>query len=332
MRRPAQLLLIVLFLILLAFPVFSEAALDAPVAPPSFLPVFLMPSPSAMPALTPSPSPSPTPLPDTLETMVSVSPDRMVVPVETQVRLTLKSGAANAPVSDVRICRDNGSVICDVGVLSAEGDYSYLFTETITPTDTQLSEGAIVYLLRYTLGKGTKLERAVERALPVTLTQLPAEPSLEFTRALPVTCAKPGEELRIAYRVRNTGNVPLTDLVITDELLGEVGRLERLDPNEKRSFICRYKFKKTAISKPNVRYSHRATREVFEKQLGAAAVYLADERLDIELTSDLSTVSPGGVVTLTYRIANNGTVAYDRLRLSDQTLGIPGRTRHKIRG
>lgn len=39
------------------------------------------------------------------------------------------------------------------------------------------------------------------------------------------------------------------------------------------------------------------------------------------LDADQSTVSPGGVVTLTCRVTNNGTVSYEGLRLSDQGLG-----------
>lgn len=300
----------------LAGPVVARAApLDAPVTP---LPVEA----AASPAPSPTPAPTPTPLPvyqDTLTAHAAVDEPDMVAPEEVLVRLVIENGG-DEPIGDVRVCRDSGAVVSELGPLAA-GDGQLAFSEAITPTDTQLEEGAIHYLVRYTLGKDKPGETEKEQVVSAALNKLPAMPGVEFTRSLPVTSCQQGEEAAIAYRVKNTGNVALTNILVTDQLCGQVGALERLEPGAQHTFLYRFTVEQTATSRPTLTYSHRATRETFEKELGEASIYLANAQLDIVLDADQSTVSPGAIVTLTCRVTNNGNVTYDRLRLSDQGLG-----------
>ena len=243
----------------------------------------------------------------------------MVTPEEVRVRVTIVN-SGDEPIGDVRICRENGALVDELGPLAA-GDGQLVFVEDITPTQEQLDEGYIVYLVRYTLGKGKPGQTEKERLVRVAIHQMPARPGAEFTRSMPVINCQAGEEATIAYRVKNTGNVTLTDLVVTDALCGEVGRLEALEPGAQYTFLYRFTVEETATSHPTLRYSHRATEETFEKELADASIYLANAQLSIVLDADQSTVSPGGVVTLTCRVTNNGTVSYEGLRLSDQGLG-----------
>lgn len=279
--------------------------------------------PQLPPRPTASPGPTATPLPvyaDTLKIDHQAQPSSMVAPEPVQVQISLENPAAE-PIGEIRICRDNGAVVKEVGVLPKDGKADDKFSDTITPTDAQLDEGRMIYLVRYTLGVGKPGASARERAVVVPITRLPAEPGVEFTRSIPVASARPGEEVSIAYRVRNTGNVALTHLSVTDGDAGEVGALDRLDPGERKTFFHRFVMEDTFTSNPKLSYSHRATRDTFEKELAGAAIYRADERLSITLEADRSAVSPGEVVTLTYRVVNLGDVPYDHLRLTDQLMG-----------
>lgn len=275
------------------------------------------------PRPTISPGPTATPLPvyeDTLKIDYQAQPSSMVAPEPVQVQISLENPAAE-PIGEIRICRDNGAVVKEVGALPKDGKADDKFSDTITPTDAQLDEGKMIYLIRYTLGAGKPGATAQERTVVVPLTRLPAEPGVEFTRSIPVASARPGETVSIAYRVRNTGNVALTHLSVADGDAGEVGALDRLDPGERKTFFYRFTMEETFTSKPKLSYSHRATRDTFEKELAGAAIYRADERLSITLEADRSAVSPGEVVTLTYRVTNLGDVQYDHLRLTDQLMG-----------
>ena len=285
------------------------------------------PTPRPTPIPTPTPTPKPTPPPDTLNCTQIINPPRMVAPENAQVQLVI-SNIAPEPIGNIRIYRDNGALIFEAGTLSLGEMDSATFSEEITPTDTQFEDGEIRYQLRYTLGPGLPSETEAEMWVRVPIDKIPAEAELEFTRPMPVTSAKQGENITIAYRLRNTGNVALTKLVITDELLktkenktGEVAVIDRLEPDERRSLTHTFTVKETTSSKPKVSYSYRGARETNEKELSAMAIYLVEEKLSIKLEADKSAVSPGDMVTLTFRVVNEGGVSYDRLRLSDRALG-----------
>ena len=90
----------------------------------------------------------------------------MVVPEEIQVEVSLEN-TGRIPISDIKVCRENGSVVRELGALN-EGE-SARFQETITPTDTQLNEGAIPYLVCYTLaGRSAGPGRTAAHLLRIT--------------------------------------------------------------------------------------------------------------------------------------------------------------------
>lgn len=308
--------LVVAFLSAWAGVALGEPAAAVPTPSPFVLPQIIV---------TPEPTRAPTPEPlpvyeDTVEAEQEATPREMVAPEPMEVKITLTNDG-EVPVGNIRICRDNGEVIAEAKGLPQASGAPYVFVDAITPTDAQLDAGQIVYLIRYTLGIGLPGEAEEEQALIVPVTKIPAEPGVEFTRSIPVKSLKAGEKVAIAYKVKNTGNVALTHLSVSDGTLGEVGALDRLDPGERQTFISQLEIDETFTSKPTLTYSHRATRDTFEKTLAGSVVYLADEQLDISLSADVSTVSPGGKVTLTYRVVNSGSANYDHLHLSDPVLG-----------
>lgn len=257
---------------------------------------------------------------DTLSVSASVSPSGMAVPVEAQVYLTLVNGATE-PISDIEVCRANGELIREIGTLSGSGQSSYVFDETLTPTYKQLKAGGVSYLVRYTLGKGEPGEDKRELSVLAPITRLKVEPGLDFTRSLSANYAQPGDEVCITYRLRNTGNVALTDLVIKDALCGEVARLDLLGPGKRDTFTKNVTIQKTSESKPTVSYTYANAGGRRSEKLDALTIYQADELLEARLDVDKSAVSPGEVVTLQLKLTNRGNVTYDKLEISDQVLG-----------
>ncbi|MEA5065588.1 MAG: hypothetical protein VB065_06015, partial [Eubacteriales bacterium] len=121
--------------------------------------------PQLPPRPTASPGPTATPLPvyaDTLKIDHQAQPSSMVAPEPVQVQSSLETPAAE-PIGEIRICRDNGAVVKEVGVLPKDGKADDKFSDTITPTDAQLDEGRMIYLVRYTLGAGKPGASARER-------------------------------------------------------------------------------------------------------------------------------------------------------------------------
>ena len=60
---------------------------------------------------------------------------------------------------------------------------------------------------------------------------------VDFTRQLSSAYVSPQRPLTVTYRVRNTGNVPLSDLQLSDSLGGFAARLDALEVGESRAFV-----------------------------------------------------------------------------------------------
>ncbi len=264
---------------------------------------------------------------DTLSVSPSASPSGMAVPQPTQIYLTIVNSATD-PITNIRVLREDGELAAEIGALSGSGQSSRVFNETVTPTYRQLRAGGVEYTVSYTLGEGGDIPVESEQTVLVPLTRLKAEPKLEFTRSPSANYAQPGEEITITYRLRNTGNVALTDLVLRDSLFDEISRVDQLAPGKRVNFTRKLKVEETCESKPQVSYSYANAEARQSVKPDPVMIYLADERLDMKLTCDKSAVAPGELVTLSLELTNRGNVAYDKLEIRDQALGylsnVPG--------
>ena len=67
-------------------------------------------------------------------------------------------------------------------------------------------------------------ERVTDDSAPVIVNLFPSgEPAIEVTKTADPTTARVNDEITYIYTVTNTGNVPLMDVSLTDELLGVTG-------------------------------------------------------------------------------------------------------------
>ncbi len=260
---------------------------------------------------------------DTLTVTATVSPEGMAVPVEAKVFITLVNSATE-PISDIRILSTDGTLIKDVGELSGAGRSSEVFSETLVPTANQLGAGGVEYQIYYTLDKGKPSELRRKITKMAEIERLQAEPNLEFTRKPSATYAQAGGEITITYRLRNTGNVPLTDMVLSDELCGEIDRVESLSPGKKTTFTKSVTIDGNAESRPSVSYIYPGADTPLTKKLDPVTIYKADELLEARIDADRVTVSPGEVVKLQLKLSNRGNVTYDKLEIRDQALGTLG--------
>lgn len=280
-------------------------------------------TPMPTPTPTPRPTPTPTPMvyPDTLEVSVGVSPSVLVEPGEVQVRVEL-ANSGEYPIADVRLCLHNGEVLSDPVELAPGGTHTLYQTQALSLK--QFEQGGVQYQVRYTLGKGTSGQKERSRSVLAAITSLPASPALEFNRTLSAHSAQPGETISLTYRVRNTGNITLTDLELKDPLYGVVGALEELAPGDKHTFTCSVTMVEACESEPSLSYSHRATSRRFSMDLPALPISLSTGALEAMLEADRAAVGVGDVVKLRIRIRNAGSLSCDGIRIYDQTLGEIG--------
>ena len=148
------------------------------------------------------------------------------------------------------------------------------------------------------------------------------EPQIRFTRDFSSSYAEYGDQVTISYTVRNEGSVPAENIVITDGLVGEVGRIEQLAAGERKTMSVRVRMTETCTSTPGI--SYECGGKNYTDQRSSQRIYLAEVRVRVELSADSNNVAPGDMVTLRLNVVNEGNVNLYGLRAAEPVLGDLG--------
>ena len=190
-------------------------------------------------------------------------------PLRVEITLSSESLAqAGACPASITLLNDGDDVIGDVTLSDADGDVlwgpydldlsgRYTWRGSLDITDEMLDAGKATCYVSYVLAKGdTRYEKRVTREYSAAIMRGTAQPLIEFSRSQSMTYAQPGQSITLTYTVKNAGNVPLIDVNVTDELVGEVGTLSELAIDEKKTFTRRVTVGESALSsKPRDTYS-----------------------------------------------------------------------------
>lgn len=280
------------------------------------------PTPAAGEAALATPAPAPAALPDpvypdALNVAASIEPDLMAAPGPARVSVSL-TNTGQTPIANLRLLRPSGQLVVSIGTL--EPGASHAFEEDVTLSLDQFQAGGVTYLVRCTLYPGTADEVAGHSTVNVPFARIPARPGVEFSRSVSSEYVQAGEQVTLTYRVVNTGNVPLIDLVVSDPLAGDVGRLSELAPGQKHTFAARVSVSADAESQPSLTcFSKADPNEQISKGLGATRIHVTDQRLEAFLSADSAAVRSGEPVTLRLKLYNASDIALEKLRVCDQT-------------
>ncbi len=267
-------------------------------------------------AVAPTAAPEPV-FPDALSVVASIEPNLMVAPEPAHVTVTL-ANTGDTSIADLRLLRPSGALVESVGTL--EPGASHAFEENVTLSLDQFLAGGVTYLVRCTLYPGTAGEVPGHMTVTANLERIPAQPAVEFSRSVSSEYVQAGEQVALTYRVVNTGNVPLTDLVVSDPLIGDVGELAELSPGLKHTFTVRISIDADAESLPSLTcYSKADPEEPLTRDLGATQIHVTDQRLEAVLSADSAAVRSGESVTLKLVLNNASDIALEKLHVYDQT-------------
>jgi uncharacterized repeat protein (TIGR01451 family) len=255
--------------------------------------------------------------PDALSVAASVEPDLMVAPGPAHVSVAL-TNTGETPIADLRLLRPSGQLVATIGTL--EPGASQAFEEDVALSLDQFLAGGVTYLIRCTLYPGTPEEIAGHSTVTAPLERIPAQPGAEFSRSVSSEYVQAGEQVTLTYRVVNTGNVPLIELLVSDPLVGDVGALPELAPGQKHTFTARVSVNADAESQPSLSCFSKADPDAeILKDLGATRIHVTDQRLEASLSADSAAVRSGEPVTLRLKLYNASDIALEKLRVYDQT-------------
>lgn len=270
-----------------------------------------------MPAAATAPTQSQEPIyPESLQVVASIEPNLMVAPEPAHLTITL-TNIGDMPIANIRLYRADGASLENVGRL--EPGVSRAYEEDITPTLPQFRAGGVMYLIECTLNPGTASEIGGRMTVTAPIERIPAQPAVEFSRSVSSEYVQAGEQVALTYRVVNIGNVPLTDVTVSDPLIGDVGTVDELAPGFKHTFTARVAVSQDAASMPSLTcFSKADPEEPIVRDLGATGIHVTDQRLEATLSSDSAAVRSGESVTLKLSLYNASEFALEKLRVYDQ--------------
>ena len=239
------------------------------------------------------------PLRHILDIGLSVTPDEMVEPGEVTLMLTVANESDHS-ANNLYLESLDGKYSESLGQVLAGEKLTY--TRAYNVSQAELDEGKLAFRISHDdiISSGGE---PVVYTLEALVTRTDIAPGLEFTRQLSSDCVEAGDTVMLTYRVRNTGNVPLTDIVVKDALGSFTGMADELDPDEKKIFSSRITVNEAVTSQAEVSYcAPRVSDDVTSIELDDAEITIIEPALTTGLTLDRLSAKAGdtlsGVITL----------------------------------
>ena len=201
----------------------------------------------------------------------------------------------------------------------AAGD-TQTFNRAYTVSDAELEAGEISFIVSHDSLSGG--DEPINYTVSTPIERSIAAPRAEFTCQLSGDCVAEGGTVTITYRVRNTGNVPLSQLRVSDSLGDFVGRVEALETGESRVLTSRVTVNAATRAEPKLSYVVPAEENrAYETTLAAREIFIAKPELSLSFATDCETAEEGGTVLATLMLRNLGNVGYRHITVTDAVRG-----------
>ncbi|WP_186786027.1 DUF7507 domain-containing protein [Paenibacillus agilis] len=154
-----------------------------------------------------------------------------------------------------------------------------------------------------------------------TVTVQPA-PGLTVTKALSQTQAVPGGRVTATITVRNTGNVDLTNVVITDATINFSSVIPSLPAGSTSTFPIPFTTPTVPAGTVITNTATASSNETGPTSATATLTVLPEAQLTLVKTVTPSVALPGETVTFTFEIRNTTDTTFTNVRFTDELIGI----------
>lgn len=258
--------------------------------------------------------------------LITASPDSLLQAGEVTLNVSVSFVSANqAPIGDVTLY----DPATDTRLMAWNNVHSQ---QTLVDTIPHVYVSAgqigqtIPLVLRYSSG-------GIERFVQTGFTVLSGVPGMAqdmratFTRTADRESVIAGTAVTLTYWVGNSGTLPIGDIVVTDELGGQIGTRNVLQPGDSVVFTSTQTILETSTSIPKLSYTNPNTGQSTATTLEPLTITVATPKLTATLDADTVEINAGDPVILTYTVVNEGNVPFYDLQISDETNGmIPGKS------
>jgi uncharacterized repeat protein (TIGR01451 family) len=239
----------------------------------------------------------------------------------------LVTNTGNVPLTNVHIADSLLGAIDCPGALAVDETATCQATYITTAAD--VASGTITNSADAT-GTAPSGEEVISRARAALIIELEHEPGLSITKRASVTSfSAAGLEIVYTFQVTNRGNVPLTNVHITDTKLGTINCPGTLVLNQTAPCRATYITTPTDVANGHITNSAVATGTPPEAAAINSQAYGLTIPLEpqpgLSITKEASVTSfnaAGTPITYTFRVTNEGNTVLNNVTVTD-SLGIP---------
>ena len=251
-----------------------------------------------------------------LQIDLSARPAELVEPGDVTLTFTLENHS-DVDAQNVYLSSSDGLLSEPVGQVAAGETQS--FNRQHSVTEAELEAGEITYIISH--DDPDHPNDKINYIVHTQIQRSDIQPQAEFTRQLSSRSVSPGGTLTITYRVRNTGNVALSNLRVQDSLGDYTGRIDRLEVGQSRSLISRVTMTEDGVSSASLSFNADGEGdEVFISTLEDVSVALADAGVD-QLFSVIPSLESDHTAEALLLLYNTGNVAYREICVTDMVYG-----------
>lgn len=250
-----------------------------------------------------------------LEISVVANPVELVEPGEVMLNFTIEN-PSDTDAQNVYLSSADGLLSEPVGRVAAGERQSFNRQHSVSADE--LNAGEINYTISHDDPQNP--DGKVNYTVHAEIHRSDMQPQVEFTRQFSSRYVEAGGTLTVSYRLRNTGNIALSNLRVQDVLGDYTGRIDRLEVGESRTLISRVVITEEALSSAALDYACDSSEETFTQALDEAPIYIAETSLDILFSANASAFSDDSaqaVLTLT----NNGNTDISNVCITDEIYG-----------
>ena len=258
---------------------------------------------------------------------MELTPSKLTGPGKVNVTITV-SNSGNEDLKDPVVLYDPAAqVVSDFGTNGAvtlKAGESKTWTGTYDVNQRTLDNGVVTYFVKYTLynesGKAVEQSQSIRAKVEVQT----AEADIEVKRTISPTIAREGQEIVVRYDIMNTGTVNLQDVTIeeTKDVYSKKQTIPLLKPGQTAEIKYPVTMgKKDLVSGATITYKSEKDSKVQTYTVEKQSIKFGEPSLEAELSTNVKGVVQNGLITLTLKLKNTGSVDYSDIRVTDAALG-----------
>lgn len=152
-----------------------------------------------------------------------------------------------------------------------------------------------------------------------TVQRISRNPNLSFSASVDKESAEAGDTVVFTYTVKNTGDVTLDSVSVTDSAFGTIGQVSNLAVGDSKAFTYTHKMAGDITSSARAEYT--AGSQNGAKEASAINVTLVSTGLEVKAEASETALDKAGEVNFTVTVTNTGNQTLTNIGVSEQNIG-----------